>query len=688
IPGLSTSSSGGGQEITALAVDPASMQVDANWGTPVQRTLRALATRANGSTEEVQAQWSTNKPVIARVDSTGKVTITAQRAGQVVITAELEGKQATCTIDVRVFGERVLPGAPPSAPVDFSAVSCTPDNTRQPRIVYPVDNVVLPLNLPSPLIQWVAQVPASLYRVKVAGDHGSMSLYTTSDRAQVPEDLWAVLLAAHAGGLMSISVEAIVDTNLCVRSGNITMKLANADLSAAVYYWAVNVGQILRIDVGSTSRQRLNIEPASNDGNRCNACHVLSRDGQKLAFTYYGGDGPGGVVPTGSPETPFFSPQEDKRWNYATFDPTGNLLLTNFQKQLTLRNANDGVSLSTLPFTGVAMPTWSPDGAQVAFAANIQNADGSDAQWEIDFDRSDLQVVDVNAATQNFGTPATLVQGGGDALSYPSYSADGKYLIYQRGPHSRSRHNEQNLVGQLELVLVEGGAPVTLVKANPDGNSYMPTFSPFVEGGYQWVAFYSRRDYGLVLQGLERPQIWVAAIEENPVAGQDPSHPAFWLPGQDEGTENLSSYFADVPCRDPGGSCTTDVQCCNGQLCRPSANGGNVCTPPDQACSLAGEECNGNEDCCPGAGTCLISGEGSGHCSTGGQECRQGGQTCSGDGDCCPGAGTCRNNGSGEMLCTPGATGCRQMGETCSTDADCCEGQGYCIDKVCAEIPG
>ena len=102
-------------------------------------------------------------------------------------------------------------------------------------------------------------------------------------------------------------------------------------------------------------------------------------------------------------------------------------------------------------------------------------------------------------------------------------------------------------------------------------SGYAPTFNPKVEGGYQWIAFYSRRNYGHRVIG--RPQIWVAAVDANadPATGADPSHPGFWLPGQVESTENLSSYFAPKPCEETGGLCDTDAGCCGDGLCRPVA---------------------------------------------------------------------------------------------------------------------
>lgn len=689
--GTGSSSSGGQDPVESVRIDPATLSIATQWGAPAVRQLRLLGRRHSGVEEEVVGIWSVDNLLVARVNSQGLLTATAQRAGAATITAEHKGITATATATITLNAQRVLPGAPTTAPVDFSTATCSPTGNAVPSLLYPLDQVVLPLNLPSPAIQWQpGPADIAVQRLTLSGAAATVVLYLPGAATQVsiPQDLWSVLLQAHAGGQITWSLDALVDQNQCGTSARRTLHLATADLSATVYYWAVNVGQIVRLDVGATAGSRVDIQPANSEGSRCNACHVLSRDGQKLAFTYYGGNGPGGVVSTADPRNPIVAPDTSRTWNYATFSADGSLLLTNLGRRFTLRNANDGTTVRDLPLTDVAMPTWSPDGSRVAFAGDIAIGGGA-ASWEIDFETSNLKTMGWNASTQDFGPPTVLVSGGGKALSYPSFSPDGRQLIYQRGPWSRSaRENIGAVDGDLDLVDLAGGTPVTLAAANPNHNSYMPTFSPFEEGGFLWVAFFSRRNYGHhITDG--RPQIWVAALDRTTTAGVDPSHPPFWLGGQDEATSNLSSYFSPSPCRDAGGECTTDVQCCSGQLCRPTSDGALQCQDPELACSLAGESCLEDADCCAGAGTCHGRAEGGeGFCSTGGNACRLTNETCTADGDCCPGAGTCRTDPGGVLLCTLGSPGeCRKLNESCTQDADCCTGAGLCLGGFCG-VPG
>ena len=66
--------------------------------------------------------------------------------------------------------------------------------------------------------------------------------------------------------------------------------------------------------------------------------------------------------------------------------------------------------------------------------------------------------------------------------------------------------------------------------------------------------FTARRTYGNRSLGTkdEVKQLWMMAIDENPTPGIDPSHPAFWMPGQDVLTLNMRGFWA-LEKDDPGG---------------------------------------------------------------------------------------------------------------------------------------
>ena len=87
--------------------------------------------------------------------------------------------------------------------------------------------------------------------------------------------------------------------------------------------------------------------------------------------------------------------------------------------------------------------------------------------------------------------------------------------------------------------------------------------SPVAAGGYFWVFFDSVRHYGKL--GLQR-QLWGAAIDisRRRHLHARPSHPAFYLPGQEFGTGNHRAFAALDPCKKDGDKCTSGIDCCGG----------------------------------------------------------------------------------------------------------------------------
>jgi hypothetical protein len=79
----------------------------------------------------------------------------------------------------------------------------------------------------------------------------------------------------------------------------------------------------------------------------------------------------------------------------------------------------------------------------------------------------------------------------------------------------------------------------------------------------------------------------------------DPSHPAFYLPGQEIHAGNSRGYWSVDPCRPDGSTCDTGDECCGG-YCQ-SVNGNLVCTSDRPPCSAEFEKCETTADCCGAA---------------------------------------------------------------------------------------
>jgi hypothetical protein len=142
--------------------------------------------------------------------------------------------------------------------------------------------------------------------------------------------------------------------------------------------------------------------------------------------------------------------------------------------------------------------------------------------------------------------------------------------------------------------------------------NYEPTVGPIAAGGYAWVVFTSRRQYGNVATAspwtsdprnyawqdeVTPKKLWVAAIDLDPKPGSDPSHPAFYLPAQELYAGNSRGYWSFDPCRADGAGCETGDQCCGG-FCRRGDSGALTCGSGGPSCAGLYERCREAADCC------------------------------------------------------------------------------------------
>jgi hypothetical protein len=160
----------------------------------------------------------------------------------------------------------------------------------------------------------------------------------------------------------------------------------------------------------------------------------------------------------------------------------------------------------------------------------------------------------------------------------------------------------------------KGTGTATYLPANDPSLNFAPTVLPEAVGGYFWVVFTSHRSYGNILASQqagpdgadEYGKLWVAALDIDATDGADPSHPAFFLDGQEQNADNLRGFWVLPPCEQNGGSCTSGDQCCNG-FCRPSSDAGALaCVPPPTGgCSNEYEKCTTAADCCDSGDQCI-----------------------------------------------------------------------------------
>src|SRR6185312_15677299 len=249
-----------------------------------------------------------------------------------------------------------------------------------------------------------------------------------------------------------------------------------------------------------------------------------------------------------------------------------------------------------------------------------------------------LAVMDYDHKAHKFANQRAIMSDATRFPSWPNFLPDvvekttefeirnGKRLVYQLGDNSDFTTQEQPVgvtphPADLWWVDVDSGKAAPLAAANgtdasgavnlPYGErdahkNYIPTVSPVAAGGYFWVFFTSKRNYGNVFVAdppeirAEGKKIWVTALDINAPPGSDPSHPAFFLPGQEIESGNIRAFAALEPCRENGASCNSGIDCCCGFCTEGQCACGTECSKLDEKCTTAGDCCDKTQVCIAG----------------------------------------------------------------------------------------
>jgi hypothetical protein len=388
----------------------------------------------------------------------------------------------------------------------------------------------------------------------------------------------------------------------------------------------------------------------AGNNSECRVCHSVSANGSTLVTSQGPGDFTSSVYAlTGGLVETTLSPG-DGRYNWGALYPDGTFLLANdgpaqaawggsaTQLFAVADDAGPGDG-GPIPSHGlpanleVGSPVFSPDGLHVAF-----NFYGGAAPDGGAADGKSLAMMDFDVTTKTFSNFQTLYTPPTGYSVWPSFVPTGAAVVFEVELQSNGEWGEtrqcpgsascSNLGVQAQLWWVDVpskmAAPLTMLNggtylpSNPDGGhpddeilNYEPTVNPVAGGGYAWVVFTSRRTYGNVatIPPYESDpryfdisitpttkKLWVAAIDLHATPGTDPSHPAFYLPGQELLAGNSRGYWVVDACEPNGASCLTGDQCCGGYC--SEIDGGLVCSDQPPACSTEFDKCTQTSDCC------------------------------------------------------------------------------------------
>jgi len=603
-----------GTMVVGLEIEPANAVIEiVNGVIPPELDFAAIATNNQGTKFAVDQSgvWTFDRLDIAALDpAIGGLTGTGLLGGIGTLHFTYQGLEAEAQVTVKLSYT-----VEPEPIDDFTKGLLDTANQADPTVslLYPYDFTVFPRGLLGPTVQWNGGNDADLYKVYIESPTFELSWYGAIPNPSrwnfptLPDDLWLKLTDSIEGNL-TVELKRY-DGNAAYTSGTRFWTIAPANLAGQIYYWAVNQGDVLRIQPGASAPEQFLQKP---EGATCLACHSVSRDGSTIVASQHGGYSPWATF--NSDGSGVFA--SDSASGFQAVSPDGAWILwgqsnPNFLGQpssmaLSQKNTIDIAAQLFQPSGYPVHPAWSNDGLKLAYGVR------SDGNW-LDFNNSTLWVVDVDTNNPGFANPVEIV--GNDparpTVSYPTWSPDSEWIAFGRSTQARTR----GAAGEMWMVRGDGTEPIRLDKANGFGHipdlqtaqNYEPTFVPVASGGFYWMVFVSERQYGNTLTNQDvntrTKQLWVSAIDPHPQPGADPSHPGFWLPGQELDNNNMRGYAALNACQEIGEGCKAGYDCCSG-FC-VELDGAFVCDDQVPMCSPNGSACVADDDCCEPSAECI-----------------------------------------------------------------------------------
>lgn len=524
--------------------------------------------------------------------------------------------------------------------------------------LYPYDQTVWPRGLLPPLLQWSPPTAAHAYDgiyIQLQETGFQYQGYFAANATPfvntlVPQTAWQTLAYSNMGEPVTVT---LVFSSGGASYGPLTetWKIAQGTLTGTVYYnsYGTNLvdnfcctggganqpfgGATLAIKSGATSPVLVaGTSTASAPWTGCRVCHSVAAQGSTLV-TQHGDNyqessayaltsaNAETVIPPGPAATV-------ATFGFAAISPDGTFLLSNvgplpattFASTSGLFSIPSGnpITSTGLPAGfGAATPVFSPDGTHVAFNDYSTN-------------QLALAAMPFTQSTNTFGAKVTLHTSTTTYPDiFPAFLPTNDAVVFEEetaiNPQNEFAATRNGSRGELWWVDLATQTAAPLANLNGVGYlpnagtnhaqdatlNYEPTVNPVASGGYAWVVFTSRRLYGNVATQdpfLSDPRdydpttsattkkLWVAAIDLNAKPGTDPSHPAFYLPGQELLACNSRGYWVVDPCEQNGVTCLTGDQCCSGYC--EDVDGGFVCGTPPPGCSSLSNKCMSTSDCC------------------------------------------------------------------------------------------
>jgi len=496
------------------------------------------------------------------------------------------------------------------------------DPMGAPRIAYPLDGAMHPLNIGAISFQWTRGDDANdVFRIRLDDGRTQYDFYVPCTLAtclyQLPPRGWLAIAYAHPDATLQATITGTNGTGGAVfQSPAIDVRFSPKAVNGGLYYWTATStgGTTYRLPFGASQASPFIVPSSPTNPLVCGGCHSVSRDGRMISFTSTADLGSQvaflAAAPTTAPAAPSIVPSTPAgagmptgtASRFTALNTDGSRVLVTTFGHIQVFDTATGAAIDIgdtdallPPGKLVTHPEWSPSGKRVAltlYSSEVGSGSGMRSITDSRPEDGEIVTLELDAATgRATALRHIVVPSGGDGLFhfYPSWSPDEHWLVMAAAPIGTSAYTATTARLRLASADVDnqtcpGATCYELARASQGtaASSTWPKLSPFSQANDQllFVTFSSKIDYGFALvntgpSGVHRAQLWMAAIDLRSVApGGDPSLPPFWLPFQDiTETNHLPFWTAQVACTTNGVSyahCGAD-EICEAGACKVKA---------------------------------------------------------------------------------------------------------------------
>ena len=429
--------------------------------TNTSQAFTATGRFKDGSTKDVTASalWRVSKEQLLAMNG-ATATPTGTRGGITTLSASAGGITGDATVRVKWAKTILQPGAAAGSDLRFKGT--TDDAKLAPTVAYPLNGSLLPPNLPPIEVQWKPAAGTDLFDVAFVGTTLDLHLITPCNAIAatggcglvIEQNTWTNITATLAGDDPAdvIVKGAGATAGISGASSKIATQVTNDDIKGGLYYFTTraNAGEkpgIYRYDFKTAK------VGSFYTAGQCAGCHALSKDGTKmLAPVCTDARGCGRplalavvdvatkqavspAMPVGDSDTQTWSP-DNKFYittpSCQTIDANGACAGFSGGK-MTLIDATSSANLGAIPAGAGAMyPSFSNDGKRVVYAR------GGSYRAPLSIQQASLFTLDFDGTKSppTWGAEKPLLQAGNAAdfenNYHPSFSPDDKWILFTR----------------------------------------------------------------------------------------------------------------------------------------------------------------------------------------------------------------------------------------------------------------